>query len=578
MDRACGAVSSEETCWLCDDLTAWNRVTSALGLELEESRPGMLLLRCSFRMEGSSEQVTGVRPVTAVRRASFRASWLLRHHPCIQYVIVSYPTSVNPPVEETPFQIHLRPQSSTTISRRLRGLHIKETSSARLDMRGFDTVIGLEVLYIDVSEINEHFAGSINELIEHNLTTLKKVDIREFRGTLHGLIMLENLVACECLSLWSAVREGRIPDMEAMVSLMRVSTTLKEVTAHPILQKHLALIAKALETNHTLTKLSLNVGQCSSIVELFRSLELNKFLKELHLLGPWTEPYLKILSSVLASSRSNAEQIILSDIGELSLVSVSALCNDLTCNKRINHFIVTVKQEPDARVTLLCETIKKNRYIKIIIISIENVDSAKEILHALTVNTAVTFLRITFRVATNEETTEVFSDMLSRNSAITGLSLCLEGQDAQRFIDSISKAMSRNRLIVSFDSHVNHRNYVPSSILESVRRNKGALHRAVEFVLQRRDDRRGAECFERFVGRPCMMTHLAEVGGITDAEARLKVVAAEDRIREKYFVLTGIVRHSIVCWPADVTQIDALSPDCWRAIARFLWLNDVSSE
>ncbi|KAL1476399.1 hypothetical protein MTO96_036536 [Rhipicephalus appendiculatus] len=67
MDRACGAVSSEETCWLCDDLTAWNRVTSALGLELEESRPGMLLLRCSFRMEGSSEQVTGVRPVTAVR-------------------------------------------------------------------------------------------------------------------------------------------------------------------------------------------------------------------------------------------------------------------------------------------------------------------------------------------------------------------------------------------------------------------------------------------------------------------------------------------------------------------------------
>ncbi|KAL1476398.1 hypothetical protein MTO96_036535 [Rhipicephalus appendiculatus] len=320
-------------------------------------------------------------------------------------------------------------------------------------------------------------------------------------------------------------------EVSALCECLRVNKSLK---------LHFLLIDDGSEEERTYLAQQLLADNCYDRVQL----------------GPWTEPYLKILSSVLASSRSNAEQIILSDIGELSLVS----------------------QEPDARVTLLCETIKKNRYIKIIIISIENVDSAKEILHALIVNTAVTFLRITFRVATNEETTEVFSDMLSRNSAITGLSLWLEGQDAQRFMDSISKAMSRNRLIVSFDSHVNHRNYVPSSILESVRRNKGALHRAVEFVLQRRDDRRGAECFERFVGRPCMMTHLAEVGGITDAEARLKVVAAEDRIREKYFVLTGIVRHSIVCWPADVTQIDALSPDCWRAIARFLWLNDVSSE
>ncbi|KAL1466468.1 hypothetical protein MTO96_042714 [Rhipicephalus appendiculatus] len=76
-NKSCGAVSSEETCWLCDDLTAWNRVMSTIGLELEESRPGMLLLRCSFDTKADSEQVS------TVRQASFLASWLLCHHTCI---------------------------------------------------------------------------------------------------------------------------------------------------------------------------------------------------------------------------------------------------------------------------------------------------------------------------------------------------------------------------------------------------------------------------------------------------------------------------------------------------------------
>ncbi|KAH7940073.1 hypothetical protein HPB52_020801 [Rhipicephalus sanguineus] len=292
-------------------------------------------------------------------------------------------------------------------------------------------------------------------------------------------------------------------------------------------------------------------------------------------LGPWTEPYLRVLSPVLASCRSSAEQIFLPDIGELSLDSVTVLCNALASSKRVKHLIVAVRQEPDARVALLCDTLKNNRYIERLNIEIEKTDSAKEILCALTVNAAVTFLDITLREAANEETTKAFSDMLSRNDAITSMSVWLEGEDAQHFLDSIARAMARNRFIVSFISRVDCRIYVPCSILESVRRNKCSLNRAVEFALQRRVDRRGAECFELFVGRPCMINQVTEVAGITDEEARLKVVAAEHLLREKYFVLTGIVRRSVVCWPADATQIDALNSDCWRAIARYLRLNDV---
>ncbi|KAL1478012.1 hypothetical protein MTO96_035298 [Rhipicephalus appendiculatus] len=244
-------------------------------------------------------------------------------------------------------------------------------------------------------------------------------------------------------------------------------------------------------------------------------------------------------------------------------------------NRRVNYLIVEVRQEPDAKVALLCEMLKKNRYIERLKIRIEKAGSAKEILRALTANAAVNFLCINMPVAACEEATEAFSDMLSRNNAITGMSMLLEGENAQKFLDSIAKAMSRNKRIVSFSSQFDCRIYVPFSIRESVRRNQCSLNRAVEFVLNRRDDRRGAECFELFVGTPCMMTQLTTVGGIADVEARLKIVAAKHRIQDNYFVLTGIVRRHMVCWPADAKQIDALNAACWRAIASFLRLTDV---
>ncbi|KAH7939263.1 hypothetical protein HPB52_009720 [Rhipicephalus sanguineus] len=89
MARPCGVSSSEETCCLWDDLRAWNREMSALGLELEQSSLGTLLLRCSFDEEADSERVA------TCRQASFHASWLLRHHSCIQEVILCCPKSAN---------------------------------------------------------------------------------------------------------------------------------------------------------------------------------------------------------------------------------------------------------------------------------------------------------------------------------------------------------------------------------------------------------------------------------------------------------------------------------------------------
>ncbi|KAH7939455.1 hypothetical protein HPB52_012714 [Rhipicephalus sanguineus] len=150
---------------------------SVLDLALDEWKPGLLLLWCSFDRKAGSERVT------AVREASLLASWLLRHHPYIEEVFLSCRTSISTPVEEPPSHIHLRPLSSTATSHWLRGMNIDSSYSALLSLRDLDAFNGLEMLYIHADEMNQDFDAQIDKLVEHNRPTLSKVDILEFQKT-----------------------------------------------------------------------------------------------------------------------------------------------------------------------------------------------------------------------------------------------------------------------------------------------------------------------------------------------------------------------------------------------------------
>ncbi|KAH6931159.1 hypothetical protein HPB50_022590 [Hyalomma asiaticum] len=73
--------------------------------------------------------------------------------------------------------------------------------------------------------------------------------------------------------------------MDAMVRLLSVSTSLKEIVAQPIVQTNVPSTARALAVNRSVTKLSLYVEACRSLEDLFGVLELNDNLKELSLYG-----------------------------------------------------------------------------------------------------------------------------------------------------------------------------------------------------------------------------------------------------------------------------------------------------
>ncbi|KAH6924781.1 hypothetical protein HPB50_024587 [Hyalomma asiaticum] len=682
-DRPCGAVSSDETCWLCEDICAWNRAMHGLAYELVETRPRTLLLRYMTNVEVERD------PPTAAREVSFLVSWLMSHHPCIQELEVKCAVRADDPSSRPYFPIHIRHESPAQPCRRLRFLDITESSSAHLNLEDMDAIVGLETLFIDAGETNKYFTAKIEALLERNHESLKRVSICEHSPKRReGLRLLESLVACEWITLKSPHNKSKMPDMDSVVTLMRTSTNLKEVTVQPILQGEVPVIARALESNLTLTKVSLYVETRGSIEELFRALQMNKHLSELGLyscvfvksscmraiasalenndtlkalymgsvfldncqgvgqwsealsknntlqflriycgnfsmndisvfckalqvnkslktlmlpgvigsqeertslaqqlladdcydrveLGPWSEAFLKVLLPVLASSPRSPEQIWLPDIGELSRDTVSTFCSALASNKKIRNVTVDVNGEPDARVALLCSALAKNRFIQVLCVHIENGESAKEILRALALNTALSELEITLRVASDEDTAAAFSDMLSSNNAMTSISVCLNVDHPRLFVDAIAQGISNNRRIVTLGCWTRGESSVPSIVLESVRRNKCALNRAMEFVLQRREDKHTAECFELFLGRPCLTASLTETTGMSDVQARVEVASAKLRLREKYFVLTGVVRRSVVCWPADGTQIEALNPDCWRAIASYLSVSDI---
>ncbi|KAH7939398.1 hypothetical protein HPB52_011946 [Rhipicephalus sanguineus] len=694
LDRSCGAVSSDKTCWLCEDFPAWNTVMHALDLQLDEIAPATLRLRFDYNSRRRDL-------VTATREASIIVSSLLRHHLCVQEVHLQCAISSNTAAAQPSFPIFMR-----------------ANTSAHLDLRDMDAIIGLEKLYIHIGRFSPCFGAEMDALLVRNRNTLKSVEIFESLQGLNKLGMVEHLAACKSLTLKSlSLRDTATPHVDGMLRKKVVGKTkmshgedhdasaaiqwkrnleldrpcgavdsnetcwlcddfpawntviyaLDLVLAEtapgtlrlsfdPNTQEKEDLVTAAREASIVLTSLlrhhlciqevylecaissctpaaqpsypvfmcqnagaHLDLRDMGAIIGL-ETLDINIrrfsqcFAAELDALlerncntlkkrrpfgscfrtslarqlledecydrvrlGPWTEPYLRVLAPVLASSEACISELWLPDICQLSLETVSVVYKCLASNK-VNRLTVAVFNEPDYRVSHLCETLKNNRSIQSLRIQMSNGNSANEILRALSENTAITELSMRLWVPALEETMTALSNMLSRNKAITSIYVDLDSESTRRYLEAIAQGISGNRLIISLGYCVPVGTYFPLGVFAPVRRNRAALNRAMDFALERREDRHCAECFELFFGRSCLITNLMEIGKMSDVEARIGVTSAENRRREKYLVLTGVVWSSVACGPTDVTQIDALNSDCWRAIARYLKVTDVRSQ
>ncbi|KAL1460302.1 hypothetical protein MTO96_043373 [Rhipicephalus appendiculatus] len=320
LDRPCGAVSSDETCWLCDDCTAWNSVIQALDLELAETKSGTLRLQSV-----PYEKVDRPSVIIAQEAARF-ASLLLSRHTCVQELSLTCSIRARSPFERPPFPIHLSPTLSMLIHRRLRLLCITERSSAHLDLRDIHTITGLETLMIRCEGHNQRIAAEVDALLERNRTTLKNFDIWEFGQRREGLAMLESLVACESLTFKANHNKGGMPYMDAVA--LRVNKSLKELKLQGLdewsgpYEQSISLARQLLE------------DECYDRVQL----------------EPCTGAYLRILSPVLVSPQSGIKELSLPETDYLSLESVNALLEALASNNNIKRLTLSLKFYTNQRV------------------------------------------------------------------------------------------------------------------------------------------------------------------------------------------------------------------------------------
>ncbi|XP_077533865.1 uncharacterized protein LOC144145907 [Haemaphysalis longicornis] len=691
-DRPCSG--PERRCWLCTELTPWNRAMHGLAFELVERRPGKLQLRSMPHGEGDIEK----NPATAAADVSFLASWLLQHHPCIDELKVGYGDHPGCGNKETPFPIRLRPATGSDSRRIVRGLELESNampwSGKQLncyELEDLDAVGGLESLKLDFNKIKPKFAAELAKLLRRNAGSIKRFQISNAKVPRLVNKALRYLFNCESLAISSYHDwRGRPLSMVSLARLLHSSTALKELTVAPIASRaQMSILAKELENNTTLKKLGVNIaeGVCSpepvftallhnttleelrvsecrinrecghalalllqentglrllylgqvlvfgsslhllaaalkanttleslhlsseilpgdGISALCKALHTNKTLKKLVFIDvrwrqsfsdalarqltqddcysrvelPWTEPDLPGLTAALTSSLAAIEEFRLPDIRGLSLAGLEQLFDALASSKCVRTLGVRIEGDPGRKGRALCEMLKANRTIDCLDLGIDK-DNGKfvgEILHALAENTGITKMLVGIDEVREFETATSLSYLLAHNKTATKFSFSTMTSLYFEFVEEFSRGMQQNKTIVKFWLATNLLCDAASfPFFEAVRRNQGALNRAVDFVVSPSLDRQCAEGFECFSGRPCLRKLLKKVTGKTEPEALLAISAAERYLRDNYLLITGIVRHSVECHPAKTTQVDALNKDCWLAIVRHLTVADV---
>ncbi|XP_077549284.1 uncharacterized protein LOC144162571 [Haemaphysalis longicornis] len=696
-DRACNG--PEQRCWLCTELTPWNRAMHGLAFELAELRPGKLRLRSMPHGDGDFEKDLE----TAAAEASFLLSWLLQHHQCIDELRVGYGCHPGFGKTETPFPIRLRPSTGSDSLRTVRSLELQAYASTRSSSLGgvyhdcykledLDAVRGLERLELEFTKITPNFDVELAQLLRRNAGSIKTFKLCHVEVPRHVNKALRYLFNCESLTLSSFHCWGdRIPGMNSVARLLHSSTALKELCIFQIASaRQMSAIVEELEANTTLEKLAVHVAAAvccpeplftvlgrnttlrelevtgcrisrmcghslaslllshysglrhlhlgdveisglsllllavalsanttleslhlsdemlpiNGVAPLCKALSTNKTLKKLRFTGfkwpqssrdalarqlseddlygrvqlPWTQPDLPGLLAAQCSSLEGMKELHLPDICSLSLTGLEQLFDALASNTCVRTLKVRVKEDPGEKGRALCDMLRANRTIECLDIMI-NKDTYKfveEVCRALAENVGITKMLLGIDEIHEFETATALSHLLAHNTTATKFFFGSMTSLYPEFVEEFSQGMLQNKTIVKFGLARNLLcDEASFRFFEAVRKNQGALNRAVDFVVSPSIDRQCAEGFERFSGRPCLLKELKKGAGKTESEALLGIAAAERYLHANFLLITGIVQHSIQCHPAEGTQVDALNSDCWLAIARHLKVADV---
>ncbi|XP_077548155.1 uncharacterized protein LOC144160955 [Haemaphysalis longicornis] len=492
-----------------------------------------------------------------------------------------------------------------------------------------------ESLTISSQEISSTGVSSVARLL-HSSTALKELSIRALENREQISVMAKELETNTSLAKLDLRMAGSQCPLAAVFTALQVNTTLRELSVADfhfsreceqalslLLQKNtgllllfigdayvtdssLHMLAAALTRNTMLESLQFAspLLQIDAVAEVCKALRINKTLKKLQFTGrmdpqasradlarqlaqdgfygrvqlPWTEPDVPGLTAALTSSSAGFEELRLPDINSLSEAGLKQLFDALASNKCVRTLRVNIRGDPGEKGTAVCEMFKVNRSIECLYLDIyeDKYNFVEEVFYALAENASITKVVLQMDVVRRLETGMALSYFLAHNKTANKFFVGFQTHLPAKFVDVFSQGMVHNKTIVKFglvrDTYDINASF---QLYEAVRRNRGALNRAVDFVVSPSLDRRCAEEFELFAGTSCLLKQLKKASGKTEQEALLAIAAAEHYLLDNFLLITGIVQYSVKCHPAEGTQVDALNKHCWKAIARHLKVADV---
>ncbi|XP_072144193.1 uncharacterized protein [Dermacentor andersoni] len=436
------------------------------------------------------------------------------------------------------------------------------------------------------------------EVLIHKSTPTVLFDALKVNSTLNWLCVKFPLLNSNCeRALASALRTNttlrhlKLGGFQCTSSLAHLAAALSdnaslkflELDTFSLQMTRITGLCRAFRTNKTLETLALRLnsgfGTCGERVALADELTHSGSYGRVSL--PLAEPDLPGLTATLASVTACPQELDFSNIWHFKEALLISLF-DAVASSYVRALRVIVPNDPGAKGVLFCEMLKKvGNLRRMFIICLELL--ARNVFRAVALNNSIDTLRIgipdpvRFRTS---EVAEALSDMLAHSESLTSVTVfCTYSSFDVSAGKAIARALSQNRRITHLSLPFTFRNdcSVSFAILEALRNNQRDLRRAVDFAILPTADRLCAEAFELFFGSTVLRRQLMAAAGEQQAQVTRMLSSARNYLLDNYLVITGVVRHNVVrCRPSSAaTQVDALTNDCWRAIARYLKITDV---
>lgn len=285
------------------------------------------------------------------------------------------------------------------------------------------------------------------------------------------------------------------------------------------------------------------------------------------------------------TSPASPRELELRNICDMAVDLLGELCEALASNTTVRTLKAGYGGHSPCRGDLLSEMLEVNKSITSVQLILDsaslNYCLAAKVAAALVHNTTVEELSLHMGNELLRPTARSFQRLLSWNETLTKVVFTSIVTYPAKRIALIVSALTKNKVILEFGSNKPpmrcNANSLP--VFEALRQNQNRLSSAVEFVQRKPRDRRRAEAFEFLCEKRHLRSSVALAMGRTESEALQDIASSLYYLWDNYFVITGVVRHSVRCYPHQgTTQIDALNADCWRALVRYLKVSDVRAE